>query len=59
MMLVSQNKLAEHVTGQIADLAGFQMVFKLVGLLSLVAFIMTLFIKEKPYLSKRELVENN
>ncbi|WP_407371327.1 MDR family MFS transporter [Carnobacterium sp.] len=59
MMLVSQNKLAEHVTGQLADLAGFQMVFKLVGLLSLVAFIMTLFIKEKPYLPKGKLVENN
>lgn len=59
MTVVSQNGVSQHLSAELADLAGFQMVFKLVGLFSLVAFIMTLFIKENPYLAKRELVENN
>lgn len=52
MTVVSQNGVSQNLSTELADLAGFQMVFKLVGLFSLVAFIMTLFIKENPYLPK-------
>lgn len=52
MMVVSQNGVAQNISPKLSDLAGFQMVFKLVGLFSLVAFIMTLFIKENSYLPK-------
>ncbi|WP_156955990.1 MDR family MFS transporter [Carnobacterium pleistocenium] len=50
MTVVSQEGVAQQLSTELSDLAGFQMVFKLVGLFSLVAFIMTLFIKENPYL---------
>ena len=58
MTVVSQNGAAQHLSPELSDLAGFQMVFKLVGLFSLVAFIMTLFIKENLYLPKVKPVEN-
>jgi di/tricarboxylate transporter len=58
MTVFSQNGAAQHLSPELSDLAGFQMVFKLVGLFSLVAFIMTLFIKENVYLPKVKPVEN-
>ncbi len=59
MTVVSQNGVSQNLSTEMADLAGFQMVFKLVGLFSLVAFIMTLFIKENPYLPEAKVVGNN
>ena len=59
MTVVSQNGVSQNLSTEMADLAGFQMVFKLVGLFSLVAFIMTLFIKENPYLPEAKVVRNN
>lgn len=59
MTVVSQNGVSQHLPSELADLAGFQTVFKLVGVFSLVAFIMTLFIKENPYLPKAKLAENH
>lgn len=52
MTIASQNGATQHLSPELSDLAGFQMVFKLVGLFSLAAFIMTLFIKEDLYLLK-------
>ena len=59
MTVVSQNGVSQNLSTEMADLAGFQMVFKLVGLFSLVAFIMTLFIKENLYLPEAKVVGNN
>ena len=59
MTVVSQDGVAEQLSPQLSDLAGFQMVFRLVGFFSLVAFIMTLFIKENPYLPKVKPIESN
>ncbi|WP_373470662.1 MDR family MFS transporter [Carnobacterium alterfunditum] len=58
MTIASQNGAAQHLSPELSDLAGFQMVFKLVGLFSLAAFIMTLFIKENLYLLKVKPVGN-
>lgn len=58
MTVVSQNGVSQHLSTELADLAGFQTVFKLVGLFSLVAFIMTLFIKENPYIPEVKPVES-
>lgn len=41
MTIASQNGATQHLSPELSDLAGFQMVFKLVGLFSLAAFIMT------------------
>ncbi|SIN83281.1 drug resistance transporter, EmrB/QacA subfamily [Carnobacterium alterfunditum] len=58
MTIASQNGATQHLSPELSDLAGFQMVFKLVGLFSLAAFIMTLFIKEDLYLLKVKPVGN-
>lgn len=59
MTVISQNGVEQQLSPQFSDLAGFQMVFKLVGLFSLAAFIMTLFIKENLYLPKVKPIENS
>jgi len=58
MTVASQNGATQHLSPELSDLAGFQMVFKLVGSFSLAAFIMTLFIKENLYLPKVKPVGN-
>lgn len=47
MTIVSQTAVANGQAALLADLAGFRAVFLVVGLLSLIALIMTLLIKEK------------
>lgn len=47
MTIVSQTATANGQNTLVADLAGFRIVFLIVGLFSLIAFIMTLFMKEE------------
>ncbi|WP_231549420.1 MDR family MFS transporter [Carnobacterium jeotgali] len=59
MTVVSQNGVSQHLPSELADLAGFQTSLQISGSILIGAFIMTLFIKENPYLPKAKLAENH